>query len=276
STPRPGGVRRRAEPPPWPPRSLMGRLPPGAAAELRELGSGREFPPNTELMSEGAGDTRVILLLSGFVTVRRSLAEGGEALLAVRGPGDVLGELAALDGEPRSATVRSAGPAVGRVIRADVFRTFLRSRPEVAETLQRVVTGRLRDAVRDRVDTGVGPARLRLARTLDSLVRNHGVPDARGGLRLAFPLAQRDMAALAGISDAGLQRAVRVLREEGVVTTGYRVWVVHDPERLRAAADPASHRCRPPSARKRSGSTEPRSPLGRPFHRVGAAARTAG
>ncbi|MBB0245972.1 cyclic nucleotide-binding domain-containing protein, partial [Streptomyces alkaliphilus] len=246
--PRPGGVRRHADPPAWPPRSLMGRLPRRIGTELRELGARVAFPSGTELMSEGAGDTRVILLLSGFVTVRRSLAEGGEALLAVRGPGDVLGELAALDGEPRSATVRAAGEAVGQVIRADTFRTFLRERPEVAETLQRVVTGRLREAVRDRVDTGVGPARLRLARTLDSLVRDHGVPDPRGGLRLAFPLAQRDMAALAGISDAGLQRAVRVLREEGVVSTGYRVWVVHDPQRLRAAADPASHRCRPPSA----------------------------
>ncbi|WP_267940262.1 Crp/Fnr family transcriptional regulator [Streptomyces sp. ST2-7A] len=215
------------------------------------MGTRVSFPPNTLLMVEGAGDTRVILLLSGFVTVRRSLAEGGEALLAVRGPGDVLGELAALDGEPRSATVRSAGKAVGRMIRADTFRGFLRERPEVAETLQRVVTGRLRDAVRDRVETGVGPARLRLARTLHSLILAHGVRDARGGLRLAFPLAQRDMAALAGISDAGLQRAVRVLREEGVVSTGYREWVVHDPERLRAAADPASHRCRPPSATAR-------------------------
>ena len=66
------------------------------------------------------------------------------ALVAARGPGDLLGELSAIDGEPRSATVTTLESVDALVMPGSAFAAFLERCPRVALVMLRMVAGRLR------------------------------------------------------------------------------------------------------------------------------------
>lgn len=219
----------------WPRGSLMSSLSGPDREALLRLGSFRRYEPGEALMVEGGLDTVVVLLLEGCVKVTVGAEDGSAVLLAIRAPGDVVGELAVLDGRPRSATVVAARGTSTRVISGTAFRAFLRERPDAAAEMQRFVVGKLRAAIRYRIDAVGGTVPVRMARALDTLVRSYGRPTPQG-LRIDVPLSNADLAALAGLSPASVQRALRVLRASGAVATEYRSVVVRDVSLLRAVA----------------------------------------
>ena len=95
-------------------------------SKLDSLGRRVRFPRGTRLMHEGEPGERVMLLLNGHVKASCVSPEGNELVLSFRGPGDVLGELSFLDGEPRSSSVTAIEPVESLVLSA---RLRLRPRP---------------------------------------------------------------------------------------------------------------------------------------------------
>ncbi|GAA2641343.1 Crp/Fnr family transcriptional regulator [Dactylosporangium fulvum] len=225
----------RAGVPRWPQAGLLGELRDDDRAAFLALGTVRRHVRGTTLIHEGAGGTDVHLLLKGCVKVLGDTSTGHTTLLAVRVPGDVVGELAALDGRPRSATVVAAVDTVTRVIDAGTLTAFITARPSVNAVLQRSITTKLRQATRFRVDLGGAPVLIRLARVLYQLSLGYGRahPD---GLLVDVPLSQPEIAALAGASEPSVQRALAELRRTAVVRTGYRRIVVRDLDRLKVLA----------------------------------------
>lgn len=219
----------------WPTGSLMSNLSGPDRDALLRLGSFRKYAPGEMLIVEGGLETDVMLILDGCAKVLVSADDGSTVLLAIRAPGDVVGELAALDGRPRSATVVAARGISAHVVSGVAFRACLRERPDVATELQRSVAGKLRAAIRYRIDATSAAVPVRLARTLDSLVRSYGRPTPQG-LRIDVPLSNADLAALAGLSSASVQRALRALRADGAIRTEYRSVLVRDLAALRATA----------------------------------------
>ena len=219
----------------WPQGSLMANLPEADREVLTRLGRGRRFTSGEALMTEGGTDTTAMLITEGCVKVIGAAEDGGAVLLALRVRGELVGELSALDGQPRSATVLALCPTVAKVMAGTAFRTLLRERPVVAEVVQRSIAAKLRGATRHRIDSSSGTATVRLARALDTLARSYArvVPE---GLRIDVPLSHADLAALAGVSEASVQRALRSLRAAGAVATKYRGVVVREPTLLRAIA----------------------------------------
>ena len=88
----------------------------------------------------------MLLLRSGRVKVCSVTAGGAESVLAFRGPGDLVGELSALDEQPRSATVVAVEPVEALSVTHREFRSFLADRPTAALALMGVLARRLRDA----------------------------------------------------------------------------------------------------------------------------------
>lgn len=115
---------------------------------LHGLGTRRVYSHNEALMIEGEPGDRVVVLLTGWVKVVAATEDGGEALLAIRQPGELVGELAVLDGEPRSAGVLAVRTSTTREIGAAAFLDYLADRPAAALALQRSVTRKLRLATR--------------------------------------------------------------------------------------------------------------------------------
>ncbi|WP_246277562.1 Crp/Fnr family transcriptional regulator [Phytohabitans rumicis] len=117
--------------PGWTPGSFLASLPPDKCAELLASGVRRQFGAGRPLLREGELSTHVEVLIRGFVKVTNVL-DGVEVLMAIRMPGDILGEMAALTGRPRMATVTTCGRVTSCVLSKGEFRRFLRENPAAA------------------------------------------------------------------------------------------------------------------------------------------------
>ncbi|GAA2038681.1 Crp/Fnr family transcriptional regulator [Catenulispora yoronensis] len=220
----------------WPHRSLLGVLPPPIREELLRAGTGVSFGPGDVLLSEGARDRHVFLLMSGFVKVTATLENGQESLLSVRVGGDMVGEMAAVDGAPRSATVTACGPLAARVFQPAMMADLMARRPEVAMALTRSVSEQLRWANRRRLDFGGYSAKVRLARLLVELAEVYGRPEPHGVV-VGCRLTQPEIATLTGAAETTIHKALRELRELGLLETGYRSTVIRDLPRLRQVGE---------------------------------------
>lgn len=103
--------------------------------ELVDLADG------TEIVTQGGPGDAFFVILEGKATVERD----GDGLTEAAA-GDYFGELALLDGQPRSATVRAEGPITVAVLGVRMFRTLLREFPDIAEQLLAGLAGELRHA----------------------------------------------------------------------------------------------------------------------------------
>src|SRR6185312_14597555 len=92
------------------PDEFMARLGQADRAALTARGRRLQWPAGASLYLEGENCTTVLIVVSGRVKVFSLTADGEEILLAVRGPGSLLGELSAVDGAPRSASVAALEP----------------------------------------------------------------------------------------------------------------------------------------------------------------------
>ena len=108
---------------------------PGSFSELGPLGRELRLDPGAELWKEGDPGDHVVLLVEGRLEVVHQTPDGEEITIRHLYPGAVAGEMAALDGQTRSATVRAHGSARVLMIPAGRFREFLRSRPDLLEQL---------------------------------------------------------------------------------------------------------------------------------------------
>ena len=108
-----------------------------AVAETVELGAG------DVLIREGDAGDALFVVLAGELSVTKRSGKL-DVPLAVVGPGEVQGELAVLEGRPRTATVRAVGPATLLRLRRDALLDVLGRQPELALSLLRTTAGRLR------------------------------------------------------------------------------------------------------------------------------------
>jgi CRP-like cAMP-binding protein len=214
---------------------LFAVLPATTVQALLGVGVERRFRPGEVLVFEGELTTHVILLLSGCVKVTATTADGGRALLAVRLPGELIGELAGLDGRPRSATVTAVGLVNTRVMTQAVFQAFLRDHPDAGVAVSRSVAAKLRWATDRRIDFSGYDAPVRVARVLATLVRSHGTRTSRGW-EIGFPLSQPELAALIGAAEPTVHKSLTELRRKSVLETGYRKMTILDLPRLRRLA----------------------------------------
>ncbi|MGH2964351.1 MAG: Crp/Fnr family transcriptional regulator [Solirubrobacterales bacterium] len=211
---------------------FLGALDEEQARALRKRGIGRRFRKGQALFHQGSSSDRVVVLLSGRVKVSTVTEEGKEIVLAFRGPGDLLGELSAIDGEPRSATVEAIEPVDALAIAAGDFHSYLIDYPGVGVLLLQMLSRRLRDADRIRVEYGAHDTVGRVAARLVDLVERYGEPAARG-LQIGLPLSQEELAGWTGASREAVSKALQTLRKLGWVLTERRRITVLDLEALR-------------------------------------------
>jgi len=205
---------------------------------MLKIGSYRSYSSEELLMREGDRTDFVVLLLHGWVKVTAATDNGGFALLAIRHGGDLVGELAGLDAEPRSATVSAAGDVLGKTISAEAFVAFLRHQPEVHQVVSTMIAARLRLATRRQVEFGGFSVAVRVARVILELERAYGQTGADGARSVGVSLTQPELAALVGAAEPTVHKVLRELRQRRVLETGYRTVTINDIEALRRAAKP--------------------------------------
>ena len=204
-------------------------------AALARVGTTRDYEPGQVLVRQGAQLRDVHVLLNGRAVVVRATPQGKDVLLALRGPGDTVGELAALDPAPRTATATALEVLSSLVIPGDRFIDFLGERPAAMLAMLQLLARRHRESDRRLVDTRAEEAITRLARHLLELGARYGVASEQG-LDLDIPLSQQQLADWVGVSREAVSAGLRRLREQDVVATGRLHITLLDVDRLRSVA----------------------------------------
>jgi len=217
------------------PTGFLAALTEAERESLRGRGASRRFERGAVLLHQRDDSDRVVVVGSGRVKVCTVTDEGREVVLAFRGPGDLLGEQSAIDGEPRSATVLALEPVEALVVAASEFRAFLEAHPRVALMLLEMLSRRLRDADRKRVDFAARDTVGRVAARLVELAADHGQP-GEGGVAITLPLSQDELAGWTGASREGVGKALAQMRALGWVRTGRRRITVIDLPAVRDRA----------------------------------------
>jgi CRP/FNR family transcriptional regulator, cyclic AMP receptor protein len=225
--------------------SYLGSLAADERTALGDIGHARSYRRGERMILEGDQNDTTYLVLEGRVRVFTGTPEGNEVTLCVRGPGDLIGEMGALDpGERRSASVIALEPVRCRVIAARELQAFLEAHPRSTLALLRLVISRLRGADRRRTEFGPYDATRRLARVLvEAADESAGAPDPgrrrdrdASGVRLGLALSQHELSGLIGASRESVARGMAELRRRGLVTTGRRSVTILDADGLRSFA----------------------------------------
>ncbi|SEG43169.1 cAMP-binding domain of CRP or a regulatory subunit of cAMP-dependent protein kinases [Thermomonospora echinospora] len=243
------------------PGSFLAELTVEERGDLLGRGRERRVERGETLFVEGESTTWVAVLLSGTVKACSYGDNGIEVVLAVRGPGALLGEVSAIDGLPRSATVSALERASVRALRAEEFMDFLHGHSRVSVQLMRMLCQRWRDADRKRIEFGMFDTTGRVAQRLVELAERYSepyeprrgaeravagrVPGPReprglsqppGSVRITLNLTQEELAGWVGASREAVSKALRTLRGHGWIETGRRRVIVHDLQALRRHA----------------------------------------
>jgi CRP/FNR family transcriptional regulator, cyclic AMP receptor protein len=204
-------------------------------AALRLQGVLRHYSRGEVIFSEGDVAERLFVLERGWVLIRSAGPDGREVVLGLRGPGEVLGELSVLDGKPRSATAVAADDAELFATPAAVLEHTLATDHGATHELLILIADRLREADRRRLEFSTLDTLARVAARLMELAERFGEPVA-GGIHVELPLVQEDLARWCGASRESTVKALRTLRDLGVIATARRAVTVRDEHRLRQAA----------------------------------------
>jgi CRP/FNR family cyclic AMP-dependent transcriptional regulator len=215
--------------------SFLAELSEDERRSLYELGVRRSFPRGAALMLQDDPDDRVMVLLEGRVKVARMEQDGRDLVLEIRDPGDLLGELAFIDGEPRVATVTALEPVQALVAPSSALRRHLETTPRVAVVLLEIVARRFRASSVKRAQFGVTDTMGRVAARIVELTERYGETDG-DGVSVVSPLSHEDLAAWTGASRAGVAEALRAMRGLGWIETERRRILVRDAAALRRRA----------------------------------------
>jgi CRP/FNR family transcriptional regulator, cyclic AMP receptor protein len=221
------------------PRELLVRCPlftelPAAEAEkLAAFLRRRRYRAGEPVFREGDPGTALYIIQSGEVKILLGGSEGKEVVLALLGPGEFVGELALLDGEPRSADAVVTTAAELQVLPREDFLRFLRDVPTVAVSMLASLSRRLRRTDRMVHDAAFSDVRTRVTRRLIELAETRGTP-GEGGIVIGPRLTQGDLAGMVGATRESINKCLRYYTAQGLLRHERGRIVLLSIDRLRA------------------------------------------
>jgi CRP/FNR family transcriptional regulator, cyclic AMP receptor protein len=204
---------------------------------IRVEGRTVTFAGDALLCLEGEPSTHVFILLSGWVKIISAGSDGREMLSGLRGPGDVVGEIAGEVTGYRTATVRAIGTVHTLIVAAARFGAYLDTHPDAGHAYRKAMASHQLASYEVRRDQALSNGAQRLARLLLDLTQQQRA-EQRGaasapGSPAGLPLSQEDLASLIGASRATVTRTLSNWRSRGAVRTGQRHITVLDDTILR-------------------------------------------
>jgi CRP-like cAMP-binding protein len=214
-------------------------LDPEDRAALIGVGRPRRYNRGATIVIQGDHSDTVFVVVAGRVKVSEVTPDGREIMLAVDGPGDLLGEFEAVDPDsgPRTAANVALEPVECRELTGEEFRGVLQSHPRIALMLLRWTIRRLKAADRRRIDATSLDTTHRLARLLLELADNRAQADHPPRVDIDIPLTQEELASLIVASRDTVVRAITSLRSRGFIATARRRITILDINALRHYAE---------------------------------------
>ena len=200
----------------------------GLAACLRR----RQYAKGQIIFVQGDPGTSLYLIETGRVKIVLTSDEGKERVIAILGPHDFFGELALLDGQPRSADAIAQEACQLRLLQRDDFLRYLETRPQVATKMLAVLSRRLRHTNQVIQEAAFLDVPARLARLLLELASDQGQPVA-GGAVIAARLTQSELAGMIGATRESVNKWLGYYERHGLIRTHRGQITVLRPQGLR-------------------------------------------
>lgn len=223
---------------PYARKSFMESLSDGDREALLALGHRREWARGDTLVRTGEPAGRGIILLSGLAKIHKSAVHGDEVVFAIAGAGDLFGEMSAIRDAAHSATVTALGAVDAVVLPAAELRSFFTGHPSAVIALLELTLRRLYTADMQRLEFVAADSLGRVASRLVELAERFGEAGDEGVIEVPLPFNQEELASWSGASRESTGRALRALRELGVIRTHRLHLTVLDLDRLRNHAAP--------------------------------------
>ncbi len=215
---------------------LFARLSDAEAERLNQRALVRRFKKRAVIYAPAETGETVLVLASGRVKIYHLTSDGRETILAFVEPGELFGELAALDGQHRQEFAEAVVDSEVLALPGQEFLRLLEMRADVALSVTKLIGLR-----RQRIETRLRnilflPSRQRLVRLLLELVEAHG--EARGQqVTIRFPLSHQEFASLIGVTRETVTLTLGQLQAEGLIGIERRRVVVTNLDRLRQEAE---------------------------------------
>ena len=189
--------------------------------------------------AQAAGDAGdgCYFLREGVVKAAVVAKDGQERLLAVLGPGSLIGELSLFDDQPRSATISTLKPCKLLHLSKGSFFRLADANPQVYREALKILTRRLRQTNDSVVAQGTVTVSGRVARAFVSLAQGLGEGRANGTILLPNKITQNDIAGMAGVARENASRAINDLLREGILTREGSFYLIARPNELEDMAE---------------------------------------
>jgi CRP/FNR family cyclic AMP-dependent transcriptional regulator len=216
--------------------AFFGGLDAPALERLAASMRARRFRRGEVIFHIGDPGDALFIIVSGEVKISLPADTGEEAILATLLPGDVFGELALLDGAPRSASATAIVATETVVLPRDRFRELIATEAGVRDALLAAIAGELR-----RLTTHVEELHFlditgRLAARLVRLAGEGGTPVAEGEIQLRTNLTQGDLAAMVGCTRQSVNKLLGQFTDDGLLRLERDGIVITDLDGLVAAS----------------------------------------
>ncbi len=215
---------------------LLRRLPKDDLLALASLARLQHYKPRDVIFHQGDPGDSFHVIVEGLVRIVITAPSGDEQTLALLGRGDCFGELAILDGQPRSASALVVESAILTRISREDLRSWLSSRPQAALALLETISLRLRRTNESLVELAFSDIQHRLARQLLRLaaedeLEDSGRSDSKPAMRLR--ITQADLASLLSVTRESVNKELQLFAQRGWISLSRGVIVINEPEKLR-------------------------------------------
>jgi len=214
--------------------ALFADLDDDALQGLSRMCTRRVYGRGQYLWYQGDDGDRLVVVVSGLAKIVLTSAQGDEVVLSTLGPCESAGELAILDGGPRSAAVVAVEPTTVLMLSRGTLLELMGRHRSVLDAVLRALGGlvrRLTEQAGDLIFLDLGG---RLAKLLLQLAENR-LPDD-GTVVLDLGLSQSDFAAMVGATRQAVNRALQLMAARGLISLDRRSIVLRDLPGLRRRA----------------------------------------
>ena len=202
---------------------------------LAALMSETSLKRGESLFQEGDDGDRLYLIAEGKVKLSHMANDGRENLIAVLGPGEIIGELSLFDLEPRSSTVTAIAPTRLYVLSHREMHTYIEEHPTLAISMLRQLALRLRNTNQQMADLVFSDVPGRVAKALLDLAERFGERTPEG-IYVAHDLTQEELAHLVGASRETVNKSLADFTSRGWIRLEGRALLLIQVARLQRRA----------------------------------------
>jgi CRP-like cAMP-binding protein len=209
--------------------SLFRGLPQKTIDRVAALATRRSYEDGAIIFMRGDPGDSLCGVVTGRVRISASRAGGKEVFLNIMEPGDAFGEIALLDGSPRTATATAMARTELTILHRDAFFTLLRADSQLAEHLIQLLCKRVRWTAEQMEDSALLTVPAKLAKRLLSLAAIHGRPTPEG-TRLV--ISQEELSQFLGLSRQIVNQHLQTWRAKSWLTIGRGSVTLINPKAL--------------------------------------------